>query len=587
MIEWIFSHDSWERPEFLFLSFAVVFPFIMQFIYRIKRKRELVQIAGNDQANKILKEKTNRYRRFFQSLLIFFLVITIAGPRGNPHPHSMSVEGRDLVFILDISRSMLAEDVRPCRLERARIAIKECVEKLSSSRIALVVYAGSAEVRCPLTWDHNFFMRTLEKVYPNDVKVGGTRLVDALVKTCEKVFVDSESSFRDVILITDGEDHGSLEKVANLIDENKVNLMVFGIGDSVSGARIPLEKDKRQYQMHEGEIVWTKLEETLLRQLVDKSDNASYVSVQTRDFDLHDLYKSAVGHLGSGFAGSNTVIVYDSYTHISAGISLFILLLAYAGSMLGFVFRKGFKSPNSYIIALSVLFFVSCDANDRSELEFQVSDSIAEAIALGEKENWEEATSLLERTIQLANNREDKSEVLFQLGIAYFELGKVYQNREISDEMLMEIEDELFDASYYLEQAAHSFLKIASEPRFSSVATYNFEMVNRYIQYINYSEEQNEEEKRSDQSEVNQAETSEAKEQEQQEEMEDSAESESQEQAAKSAQENMSQSYRDDGSGLPIPSDSPEDIMKQMEELQEGRQSDKSPRRDTKVKKDW
>ena len=137
-------------------------------------------------------------------------------------------EGRDLVFILDVSNSMLAEDVIPNRLERSKIAISECIDTLVNHRVGLVAFAGSATIKCPLTLDYDFFNTMLTKVGANSAAQGGTRIADAILKTCDKLFSDSRKGYKDIILISDGGDQGkTIDKAVEVLNEQNIKLILL------------------------------------------------------------------------------------------------------------------------------------------------------------------------------------------------------------------------------------------------------------------------------------------------------------------------------------------------------------------------
>jgi Ca-activated chloride channel family protein len=149
-------------------------------------------------------------KRFWKSVLVclaaVFLIIGMARPAWNPKPETVERKGRDVVFLLDVSKSMLAEDLLPNRLERAKLAISDCIERLEGDRIALVVFAGTAAVKCPLTLDYGFFRMMLKDISTDSIVRGGTLIGDALRKVMTDVFDDQIKEYKDIILITDGEE---------------------------------------------------------------------------------------------------------------------------------------------------------------------------------------------------------------------------------------------------------------------------------------------------------------------------------------------------------------------------------------------
>lgn len=179
-------------------------------------------------------------RRMLKGLLMataFALVaLGLARPQWNPQPEEITRVGRDVCFVLDVSRSMLAEDLAPNRLERAKLWIEDVTKVLEGDRVGLVVFAGSPVVKCPLTHDYGFFRLALEETDTQSVSRGGTLIGDALRLTLREVFGLSEADdqrearHRDIILITDGEDHESLPvDAAAVAGAAGVRLIAIGI----------------------------------------------------------------------------------------------------------------------------------------------------------------------------------------------------------------------------------------------------------------------------------------------------------------------------------------------------------------------
>ena len=118
----------------------------------------------------------SRVRRFWKSaavlFAVIFLVIAMTRPAWNPKPETIERKGRDVVFLLDVSKSMLAEDLYPSRLERAKLAILDCIDRLEGDRIGLVAFAGTAAVKCPLTLDYGFFRMMLKDISTDSITRG-------------------------------------------------------------------------------------------------------------------------------------------------------------------------------------------------------------------------------------------------------------------------------------------------------------------------------------------------------------------------------------------------------------------------------
>lgn len=221
-------------------------------------------------------------------------ILALARPQWNPRSYGVERRGRDLVIALDVSRSMLAADVFPSRLEAARIAILEALPSLSGQRIALITFAGSASVRVPLTLDHEFVRYMLEWADPSDMDLGSTSLQAAVEKVLGAVLTDSAEG-RDLVLFTDGDDHLSdLEQTAEILEKCGARVLIIGLGDPVQGARVPDASDARQWMRYRDEEVVSRLDEHTLRKLSGNCPHVIYHPARTRPFDLRLLYEQLI-----------------------------------------------------------------------------------------------------------------------------------------------------------------------------------------------------------------------------------------------------------------------------------------------------
>ena len=222
-------------------------------------------------------------------------VVALARPQWNPRPYDIERRGRDLVIALDVSRSMLAADIFPNRLEMARIAIHEALPALNGQRVALVTFAGSASVRVPLTLDHGFVRYMLERTDPSDMDVGSTSLQAAFEKVASTVLTDADGGRRDLVVFTDGEDHLSdIGKTAELLARCGAPVLIVGLGDPVRGARVPDALDDNRWMRHNNVEVISRLEEGTLTELADQGSNVTYFPARTRPFDLVPLYQQLI-----------------------------------------------------------------------------------------------------------------------------------------------------------------------------------------------------------------------------------------------------------------------------------------------------
>ena len=265
------------------------------------RHKALARLVQAPLSTRLLDPALVGRRRLAAACLLAAVALTVLG-LARPAWDTESVEnpstGRDLVFILDISQSMLAEDQPPCRLVCAKNSILQCVDEVTSARVGLVVFAGSTAIRCPLTRDEGFFRSTLEDVAPNSVPVGGTRIGDAIIRTVEKVLTGEDAEHRDVILITDGENQEPVGTNAlSRLADSGARLIVIGLGSDSVPSEIPIRNEdsgKVEPLVYRDRIVHTTQRSDTLAQLAEAVPGAIYINVGTHPLNLADVYRAHI-----------------------------------------------------------------------------------------------------------------------------------------------------------------------------------------------------------------------------------------------------------------------------------------------------
>jgi len=312
---------TWVLP---LLFFAL--PLWWLLAYARRRRAELIRVMG-------CRLSTHRKLRDTLRITAFvLLVLALARPGYAPEKLSISRTGRDVVFAIDVSQSMLAEDVMPSRLAVAKQAVRDALNVFSNERVSLVVYAGSATILCPLTYDYDFVRYMLEQTYTRSADFGGTTLQSAVEKVVDQVLMKNRAGVQDLVVITDGGDHGSqMGKVTQLLQEHGVDLLLLGIGNPLEGAPIPIEDvdGVRTLLRSEEAIIYTKLDDAMLRALVAQSPNAEYVAVGNQAFDLGQIYIEYVGDraVSASMAGDG-VVVYREASLFFVIPALLLLLLS-------------------------------------------------------------------------------------------------------------------------------------------------------------------------------------------------------------------------------------------------------------------
>ena len=250
---------------------------------------------------------------------------SLAGPRFGTQYEEVVPRGSDLYVLIDVSRSMLAEDVPPSRLGRAKADVAALVNRLDGERVGLIAFAGQAVVKCPLTVDYDAFRRSLEELDPAAHSRGGTAIGDAIRKALE-VFNAKTERDQAILLITDGDDQQSYPlEAASVAAERHVTIFTVGLGDATQGARIPQGAAAKSYLEYQGQQVWSKLDGTLLKEIALKTSGV-YVPVGTRAYDLGELYTNYLhGRRGSDTESRTRIRRSDQY-QIFLALSLLALL---------------------------------------------------------------------------------------------------------------------------------------------------------------------------------------------------------------------------------------------------------------------
>lgn len=312
-----------------------VLPFlVLLFIYdHGKRRKALASFISPTIIPKI-PISSSPAARVIKTLLfcsaIANIIIGLSRPAWNLKETTISRSGRDVVFILDVSRSMLADDLKPNRLERAKLAIADCVSQLQGDRVALVAFAGNTVVKCPLTVDYGFFLQALDTTETASVSRGGTMIGDAIRTVLDRIFDSQQKQFRDIILITDGEDHESFPiQAAETAGDKGVRLLVVGLGDEKEGHRIPVNEGPGQtaFLKYQGQEVWSRLDASTLRQMAKATPGGKYLPVATGTIDLGEVYRDLIAAADKKKYETETIKRYEEKFQIFLALAIVLLVM--------------------------------------------------------------------------------------------------------------------------------------------------------------------------------------------------------------------------------------------------------------------
>jgi Ca-activated chloride channel family protein len=232
-------------------------------------------------------------------------------------------QGIETIIALDISNSMLAEDVVPSRLDKSKMLVENLVDKFDNDKIGLIVFAGDAYVQLPITSDYVSAKMFLQNITPDLIQTQGTNIADA-INLAMHSFTQADKVGRAIVIITDGEDHeGGAEQMAAEAKKQGINVFVLGIGNT-KGAPIPVG-DGSYLKDKSGNEVMTALNEQMCKQLA-QAGSGTYIHVDNTS-EAEEKLNNEIGKLQKGETSSVVYSAYDEQFQAVGIIVLFLLIL--------------------------------------------------------------------------------------------------------------------------------------------------------------------------------------------------------------------------------------------------------------------
>jgi len=294
------------------------------------RRRALTRFGDSPLVQKLSGSVSTRGRLVKAILLLMttaLLILALARPQFGTRVETVRSEGRDVMVALDVSASMLAEDVAPTRLDRARLEIARLIRGLDGDRVGLVAFAGNAFVQSPLTTDYAAALMFLQSMDPEIVSAQGTNLGAALSVALDAFAEGATGDQSVLVLITDGEDHeGEIDAAVRRAVDMGVEVDAVGIG-SPGGAPIPVldERGNRSFlRDDEGNVVTTRLEERPLREMAEAT-GGRYVPVYGGSEALQRLVDEIATGAGRELE-SRQVTQFEEQYQIFLGLAILLLL---------------------------------------------------------------------------------------------------------------------------------------------------------------------------------------------------------------------------------------------------------------------
>lgn len=289
------------QSEYAFM-FWIVLALVLFLIWAQRTKKILLHKFAEE---KLLNEITAHFGSRRQQIKTSFIILAVSlcllalmRPQWGFQWREVRREGLDIIIAIDVSKSMLASDVKPNRLERSKLAVKDLLKKLHGDRIGLIAFSGTAFLQCPLTVDYGGFLLALNDLDVKTIPRGGTSISSA-IKLALKSYEGEDSKYKVLLIITDGEDHeGNVLAAAEIARAKGVKIFSIGIG-TAAGELIQVRdgRGKRSFlKDKEGNVVKSRLNEELLQKIALVSDGA-YVRSSGAEFGLEYIYEEKLASM--------------------------------------------------------------------------------------------------------------------------------------------------------------------------------------------------------------------------------------------------------------------------------------------------
>jgi len=271
---------------------------------------------------------TRRISRLLLILAFFFASLALSRPQWGEEKKRVERKGLDIIFLLDTSLSMLAQDVKPDRLRKAKLEIKSLIWRFKGNRVGMVAFAGTSFLQCPLTLDYSAFMLFVDALKPGYIPTPGTSLARA-VELASRGFGEESRKYRAMVMFSDGEDHeGSVEEAVELAKKEGIRIYTVGVG-TPEGEPIPLRSESTgavtgYKKTHEGQVVVTRLNAPLLEQIA-RETGGLYLPATAAEKEV-DIILKHLESLGERKLKERLLVEKEEHFQLFALIAFLFLL---------------------------------------------------------------------------------------------------------------------------------------------------------------------------------------------------------------------------------------------------------------------
>ena len=316
-----------ENPQYLTLLLALAVLVLLHYYAMYRQKRNLRRYGDPELLKDLLIDvsKVRPELKFWLSIAaLACFIIALARPQYGTKIETRERQGIEAIVCLDVSNSMMAQDVKPNRLDKAKMMLSNMVDGMKDDKVGLVVFAGQAFTQLPITSDYVSAKMFLETISPQMIAVQGTD-VAAAINLAMRSFTQQENVSRAIFLITDGEDNeGGAVEAAKEAASRGVRVYILGIGDP-AGAPIPMPGSNQYITDEEGNVVVSKLNEDMCREIA-QAGNGSYIYVDNSS-SAQEKLNAYISNLSRTSFESQMYNAYDEQYQGAILLGLFFLIL--------------------------------------------------------------------------------------------------------------------------------------------------------------------------------------------------------------------------------------------------------------------
>lgn len=431
---------EFESPYYFILLLLIPIGLVAQHAY-VKWQTETQATFSAPQAlEKLLvnsSKQTSRIKFMLQIMAVFFIVLALVNPKLGSKVETVPAKGVEIVFAIDVSKSMLCADIQPNRLEKAKQIMTQIINSIGSDRIGIVAYAGSAYPILPMTTDYELAKMFTQSINTDIISSQGTAIESAIQTSVD--FFDNPTSGKAIILLSDGEDHENTSfDVSKLTKEKNVKIITVGIGTS-NGGTIEFADELGFQQVKKdknGQVVVTKLNEEVLQKIASET-NGTYCN-DTQISKVVATIKSALTSVKQQEFKAQQLAQKQSQFQWFLGIAFLLLLLDFFMTNTNLKMKNWFQNKRMNLVF--ILFFVSATAfsQEKKTENFQQKEKQLRTIIAKEKTQEQQAEYNLGNTIyknkkygeaitnyknaaQTAKNNLQKHKAFHNLGNAYMQ----------------------------------------------------------------------------------------------------------------------------------------------------------------------